>query len=180
MSTKAVCPMPSKPNSSVTKQEEIAKLLSDGVPPAELVRQGYTRGTVYKISGLLCKGRTTPLSETRPEPTDVFPDLDPSLEADPEIVELRKAVRRAELEKQLGQIKERPEFLTRLINSEQHLEELFETVLLLQTEIDATPISGLQNRFQCGCGAQGLVAAKICCTECGNESSYGWFPEQPK
>ena len=37
------------------KEEEIAKLLSQGTPPVELIERGFVRGTVYKIAKRLAE-----------------------------------------------------------------------------------------------------------------------------
>lgn len=142
---------------SVTKEEEIAQLLAEGKLPVEIVREGYARGTVYKVSGRLRKGGATTPSESTPTLTGLRPDLDPSLESDPEIVELRKAVRKADLETQLGQIKLKPDLSKRLTNLEQLLEELYETVGVLEGNVQNIPISGLRDRFECGCGVLTLL-----------------------
>ena len=90
----------------MVKEEEIAGLLSQGIAPAELVRKGYARGIVYKVRGRLEqpgtaqeKGDTTVVTDS---------GLDPALEADPEIMELKKALRKVELERQIEEIRDLP------------------------------------------------------------------------
>jgi len=40
-----------------------------------------------------------------------------------------------------------------------------------------TPMLDIRERFQCSiCGSKGLVAAKIKCTKCGEETWWGWHP----
>jgi len=44
--------------------------------------------------------------------------------------------------------------------------------------IDDTPDSGIRYRHTCSkCGAKGLVATKVVCTKCGNESQWGFHPK---
>lgn len=150
------------------KEEEIGRLLSDGAAPADLVRQGYARGTVYKVAGRL---RT----EATPQNSDETAqrDFDPGVENDPEIVELKKAVRRAELELQIEEIKGSSSIEVRLLALERSIQD----VGTFMEEGDDSPLSGLREGFQCSCGAEGLVAVRVICTCCKNETSYGWWPK---
>jgi hypothetical protein len=45
----------------------------------------------------------------------------------------------------------------------------------LQEQLDGTIGFGLKQRFECQCGATGLVAMRVRCTKCGRESWWGWF-----
>jgi hypothetical protein len=84
------------------KEAEIMGLLKGNVAPAELVRRGYARGTVYKVKKRLEEGGT-PLP-VRKDGGDVIGSvLDQDVEADEEIMELRKAIRKAQLEMQLAE-----------------------------------------------------------------------------
>ena len=100
----------------MAKESEIAALLSQGIAPAELVSKGYARGTVYKVRGRL----EQPSTAQENGDTTVITDsgLDPALEADPEIVELRKSIRKAELEQQLADLKAPTRFEPRLLTIE--------------------------------------------------------------
>ena len=161
---------------SQTKESEIAKLLVEGTPAAELVQQGYARGTVYKVAGRMKKNGSSSPVDSNPFSSPVDPHLDPALETDPEIIKLRKAVRKAELDKQLLQITGQPDLSSRIIFLESQIVDLANTVLSLEARLDASPLEGLRHQFECECGAKGLVAATIQCTACGDETSYGWFP----
>ena len=112
-------PRKSKAKSKGTKEEEIARLLIDGTMPVEVIGRGYARGTVYKVSG---EGIVLTAPDNGSS-TATFNTPDPTLESDPQIVELRKAVRLAELEKQLARIKALPDLTTRLAKVEQELED---------------------------------------------------------
>ena len=54
------------------------------------------------------------------------------------------------------------------------LREKFEDI---ENSLDSTPALGLKDRFTCKCGASGFVALHIQCTKCGQESLWGWFPD---
>ncbi len=92
-------------NGSHKKEEEIGRLLSQGASPAQLIRQGYGRSTVYKVSRRLSKEATTPLSPASAATSAIDSALDPTLEADPEIVELKKTLRKAQLQRQMAEVK---------------------------------------------------------------------------
>ena len=128
----------SKINKRVSKEEEIAQLLREGTPPVELIRGGYARATVYKVFRRLKKeGIVVPAPVNRSSTTPVSKP-DPSLEDDPDVFDLRKAVRKAELEKQLGQIIEQPDLAGRLAKVEVELDQAWDIILHLQEEVYAT------------------------------------------
>lgn len=48
----------------------------------------------------------------------------------------------------------------------------------LSEQLGATPASGIQKTFVCqSCGASGLVATRVACTQCGGELWWGWYPK---
>ena len=166
------------------KESEIAGLLSQGIPPSELVRKGLTRSTVYKVAKRL-QERTPEQPGTAQGDTDGAKavtgyDLDPALEADPEIVELRKSIRKAELEQQLADLKAPTRFEPRLLMLEKTVGEMAEAVTGLindldevEQQVEGSPLSGLRKKFRCSCGQTGLVAASVVCTSCGAQTTYG-------
>ena len=166
----------------MAKENEIAGLLSQGIAPADLVRQGYARGTVYKVRRRLEQpgtaqenGGTTAVADS---------DMDPALEADPEIMDLKKAIRRAELEQQLADIQAPVRFEQRLATGEKTVasittavEGLIQEMEDVRQRVEGSPLSGLREKFRCSCGQTGLVAANVVCTSCGAGTTYGWQPD---
>ncbi len=84
----------------MTKEDQIAGLLSQGTAPAELVHQGYARSTVYKMAKRLAEMDTSQLSEDKEGP-----DVDLEVENDPAIIQLKKDLRKAHLERQIAEVK---------------------------------------------------------------------------
>ena len=165
----------------MVKEADIARRLSEGIAPAELIRSGYARGTVYKVRRRLEQPGTAQENGDTTAVTDS--GLDPALEADPEIVELRKSIRKAELEQQLADLKAPTRFEPRLVTVEKTVSSIttavkgmLEDLVDLRHEVEGSPLSGLRHRFDCECGANGSVVARVCCTGCGREASYGWWP----
>ena len=105
------------------KEEEIAQLLRDGAKPTDLVHQGFSRGTVYKVHKQLRGEGGTRIGTKESE----HPAED-SLENDPEILELKKELRKAQLEKELAEIKSQAK-------SEVHLNDLETRVSSLEDDV---------------------------------------------
>ena len=172
----------------MAKENEIARLLSEGIAPAELVRRGYTRSTVYKVNKRLQQPSTPEQPGTAQENGDTKavadPELNPALEADPEIMGLKKAIRKAELEQQLADLQAPTRFEPRLSTVEKTVSSIatavkgmLEDLEDLRLRVEGSPFSGLREKFRCSCGQTGLVAAAVVCTSCGAETTYGWRPE---
>ena len=56
------------------------------------------------------------------------------------------------------------------------IEDLWEKIGDLDTEIENIPISNIKNHYCKACGTRGKVAIKFQCTECKEEGWRGWFP----
>ena len=97
------------------KEKEIASLLSEGNQAAELVRQGYARGTVYKVAQRLGHASTTPFVGTGGDASDW------NVENDPDVIQLRKAIRMAELQRQLEEIEPSVELVDRITKLEEEV-----------------------------------------------------------
>ena len=165
----------------VRKEEEIAKLLSQGTPAAELVHQGYSRGPVYKVARCLAEGGTSNQQHLAgPEPDATDPVADSAVEADPEILALKKALRKAQLDRQLAEIRAPIDLETRLAKIEEEVAVLVASIGHLNQQARGSLLVEIRQRFECSCGANGLVAAKLRCTACGSESDYGWWPKGSK
>ncbi len=121
------------------KEEEIARLLSQGTQPTELVRKGYNRSTVYKVA----RRERTPTPQDPASPIAGAADLvaDAKLEADPEIMERKKAVRMAQLDLQLAEIRAPIDLEARLVTVEEHVAALLEAVTHLVEDIWGVPFT---------------------------------------
>lgn len=156
----------------MTKEDQIAGLLSQGTAPAELVHQGYARSTVYKMAKRLAETDTSQLSENKGGP-----DVDLEVENDPAIIQLKKDLRKAHLERQIAEIRAPIDLEARLIRIEEELDEGSDALSILREKVDGSPLAGIRQRFKCSCGTEGLVAAGVRCTNCGREATYGWHPK---
>lgn len=177
------------------KEAEIARLLSEGATPVEVIALGYARSTAHKVASRLRaeSARGNGAAET---------SGDPDIENDPEIMKLKKAIRKAQLELEKAQLERELEEIkgpstmeslladlkTRLADLEGKfghdsylLGELIDFVCdYLAPQVYDCPLSGMRSRFECSCGAKGLVAAKVVCTWCNEETSFGWWRERDR
>ncbi len=162
------------------KEQAIASLLSEGKKPVDVIRQGYSRGTVYKVAKQV-QVESTPLS-----------DVDHAVEADPEIVDLKKQLRKAQLKHQIANLSMPSNLEARLKAIEERLGILWEktregdvvvgledAMTKVQEVLKNTPLKGLCSKFQCkGCSSQGLLAIPVRCTACGKMTRWGWWPKK--
>ena len=157
------------------KEHEIARLLAEGKIAAELVRLGYSRGTVYKVNKRVMEERTQ-ASEPPKEIGVVTPSVDPSIEGSEEVVHLKKRLRLAELDRELRVVEGTPGLDAKVTALERTVERLQDKLLGLEREVVDSPLSGLRAGFQCSCGEDGLVAVEVQCSSCADRTTYGWFP----
>lgn len=113
------------------KEKEIARLLSGGRTPAELIRDGYSRSTVYKIAKRVAGGGT---SKGSGQSGFVGVGLDPEIESDPEILEFKKRLRKAQLERAIAEVRAPMDLGGRVRTLEKTVGELTELVLDLVEE----------------------------------------------
>lgn len=113
------------------KEEEIARLLSNGRTPAELIRQGHSRGTVYKVAKRLAEGGTR---QGAGQSGSLGVGLDPEIESDPEILEFKKQLRKAQLERAIAEVRAPLDLKARLSKLEKAVNELTEVVISLVEE----------------------------------------------
>ena len=107
-------------------ENEIEQLLSEGAKPSELVKQGYSRGTVYKIHKRRSQSATpTPRHPTNGTLASPGQPFDPEVESDPEILQLKKTIRIAELETRLATISGTPGTVDSLEMLEKGIENLY-------------------------------------------------------
>ena len=162
------------------KEEQIGRLLREGRTPAELVHEGWVRSSVYKVAKRL---RTW---GTPQEPGATQAEIaDDAVEGDPDVLDLRKALRKAELELQIAEIKGTPMLEARVSELEEVMREVGEDLEnamsaghRLEGRMNGLLFSGLRENFSCACGTKGFVAAGVVCTACERETRYGWWPER--
>ncbi len=172
----------------MTKTQEIIEKMKAGASPADLIGQGYKRGLVYKVNKTLRstsseRGELTPSNPCGDSSIASTSTVDSTIEGDPEILELKKELRKAELRRQLAEINAPIELEARINALENKAKEvgdqfnhLFDEWIDLRALVDNTPLAGLRQIFKCSCGAVGALAVAIQCTACGTEKTYGWSP----
>ncbi|MCX5998363.1 MAG: hypothetical protein NTU41_01915, partial [Chloroflexi bacterium] len=121
-------------------------------------------------------------SMSTPEPASDASDA--AVEADPEVVRLKKELRKAQLERQIADARNMPIGCEPRIDAvEKAIDQLIECMTNgygeLKDKVDSCPLSGLRESFRCSsCGKKGLLAAKIVCTACETEELWGWHPDE--
>ena len=147
------------------KEEEIAQLLRDGAKPTDLVHRGYSRGTTYKIAKRLKREESTPIGGG-----EVEVQVGDSLDKDPEILELKKALRMAQLEQELSAIKGP-------LGAEDRLGSIETRLQNLEVEVNGSLLAGVPEEFECwGCGSHRTVAVTVHCTVCESTVELGTYP----
>lgn len=104
----------------------------------------------------------------KPEKVEVTDD---EIEKDEEVVELKKELRKAHLKRELAEIMKPFEI-------DEKMEELEEDVSALWKIVYKIPFKGLRERKCSSCGTKGLVAIKIRCTDCKEETWWEHFPKK--
>jgi len=132
--------------------EHVEHLLRQGRKPKELIELGFPKSVVTKVRRRLKEEKAAPQSKTKEGGTIETP-LEP---------------RAGCLESNVQELQSRVEVLETIVA------ELCD----IENRLDGTPALGLKHRFNCSCGASGLVAVRIKCTKCGQETYWGWWPEK--
>ena len=137
--------------------EHVESLLRQGHRPKELVELGFSKHIVTRVSRKL---RAEKASKSRVHNiTNVTQTAAESSKAsspeEPASLKLQK------LEERLNT-----------------MEALAKKIQDLEARLSGTPLLGLRQRFQCQCGAIGLVAVHVKCTGCNRETYQGWWPER--
>ena len=85
----------------MNKTQEIKKKLQNGITPVELIKQGYKHGLVYKTNKELKTAISEKSDSATIQPPNQVALVDNDLDNDPEIIQLTKDIRKAELKKKL-------------------------------------------------------------------------------
>ncbi len=169
--------------------QQIRSLLSQGKSSGEVIGLGFKSSTVYKTQRKMAAGgtaygppRENPQAQNHEslEPSKVgFPlnieTLDHDVEANPDIVQLKIDVRKAQLERQLDELRGATGLESRVATLENRMEEIFTEFRGLEPYVYASPLADLRDEFKCSCGAEEQVAAMVVCTACGTEAEYSWW-----
>ncbi len=163
---------------SIPIMEQIRALLAEGKPAKEIILLGFKSSTVYRVQRQLRRRATTrSIAEHGANAVDTqgygaSSGGDPDVEAHPEIIELKRKLRKAQLERQLREVRSP-------LDIESNLRVVYERVESIEGQLTSSPLIGLGENFECsGCGAEGMVAASIICTNCRRETHFGWWPDR--
>jgi len=97
-----------------SKSQEISKLLQQGKPSREVINLGYKPGTVYKVQREFRARRHGAREDSSEKkktasmalrPQNRGANRDEGIESDPEILQLKKEIRKAQLHKELARLK---------------------------------------------------------------------------
>jgi hypothetical protein len=163
----------------MTKSQEIKVKLEEGATPKELIKYGYKPGLVYKVNRQVkdntmdCKA----LSSNQQQADITIENS--SLESEPEVIALKKAIRVAELKKKLTEINAPLEIELRMQTLEEKvvalevgIDQLFDSIIDIQTILNNPPMSEIYHEHQCYCGQKGIWAIKAQCPKCGRDYLY--------
>jgi hypothetical protein len=150
----------------MTKTQEITQKLQSGITPGEIIKQGYSHGLVYKQNKKLKENKLDTAVIRDPskvnETVSIAKDVD--IENDPEIFQLKREIRKAELERKLTDVLNHTD-IVETINSLEKRIKIFEDF------IDTPPLSDLNKKFKCDCGEEDYLGIRVQCMHCGKEYS---------
>ncbi|MFC2070411.1 hypothetical protein ACFLTB_04485 [Chloroflexota bacterium] len=169
----------------MTESEEIREKLQSGLTPVQVIKQGHKRWLVYKINREISKGIKREISSKDSKVSgenDLNENVD--IENDSDIMALKKALRKAELQKQISEMVVSESMELKITAIEEKMEKitemndfLFDETVDIRTVLRETPLAGIRSTFKCKCGAKGLLGVLVHCTDCGTDTSFGWFSE---
>ena len=169
--------------------QQIRSLLSQGNSSSEVIARGFKSSTVYKTQAKMAEagmahGPAPENAQARnhepPEPSKVgiplsIETVDPEVEANPDIVQLKIELRKAHLQRQLDELRGATGLESRVGTLETRMDEIFTEFGGLEAYVYACPLADLRDEFKCSCGAEEQVAAMVVCTACGTEAEYSWW-----
>jgi len=161
------------------------KRMQSGLTATQCIARGYKRGLVYKVNRTLHKNPQDNGNHSKSLTHATSDEANTDIESDPEIMELKKSLRKAALEREIAEIKIPKDIESRIIALEEDVVDIEEYVNSVQFDLNdlkealkATPLFNLRSRFKCKCGNQGMLAVKVYCTACDKETNYGWYPKK--
>jgi len=136
--------------------DHVESLLRQGHRPKELIELGFSKNIVTRMSRKL---RAEKASKSKANITRAIQTNVESLKEPPP---------QESASLQLAKFEERLKIV----------ETLAKKITDLEARLGGTPLLGIRQRFQCQCGATGLVAVHVKCTVCNRETYLGWWPEK--
>lgn len=149
--------------------EHVEYLLRQGKKPRELLALGFPKKVVTRVRRQLRQEKAVQQGEAPKGRGEAKGSPQPQVASGEDTVTVERKL--VSIESYLNELKGRLEFLEAAVAESASLEDI-------EARLDGTPALGLKNRFECECGASGLVALHIQCTKCGRKSWWGWFPKQ--
>ena len=146
--------------------KHVENLLREGRKPRELLELGFSKHVVTRVRRQLKEEKASSKMGASKVPTSTQSGLEPAQSSVTETPPTQPVL--ASLERRVQHFESRLE----------KLEALVEKVEEIDTRLNGTPALGLKREFKCSCGASGLVAIGIKCTQCGRETYWGWWPKK--
>lgn len=115
----------------MSKEADILRLLQEGASPTEIVRQGFSRGTTYKVAGKLAKRGTTPPSVA----SNRQDGYDEEVEQNPEVVELKTQLKKAKLQREIDEIQGNSSWSRRIDQLESRLSDCEENIAVIDAAV---------------------------------------------
>ena len=116
---------------------QIEQLLRDGKSSRQVIDMRYNPSSVYKVQRRVRAGAGTPITEGNDPtpPTARLGDehLDPEVESHPEVIELKRELRKAQLQSQIAAVRVPAGMEKRLDSLEKTVSEMAELVVWLAT-----------------------------------------------
>ena len=121
--------------------QQIEQLLRDGKSSRQVIDMRYNPSSVYKVQRRVRAGAGAPISEGNSEGNDPTPPTagsgdeqrDPEVESHPEVVELKRELRKAQLQSQIAAVRVPTGMEKRLDSLEQTVSGMADLVVWLAT-----------------------------------------------
>ena len=117
--------------------QQIEQLLRDGKSSRQVIDMRYNPSSVYKVQRRVRAGASTPITEgndlTHPMAESGDEQRDPEVESHPEVLELKRELRKAQLQSQIAAVRAPAGMEKRLDSLEKTVSEMAELVVWLAT-----------------------------------------------
>ena len=118
--------------------QQIEQLLRDGKSSRQVIDMRYNPSSVYKVQRRVRAGASAPIISEGNDPTPPTARLgdeqrDPEVESHPEVVELKRELRKAQLQSQIAAVRVPAGMEKRLDSLEKTVSEMAELVVWLAT-----------------------------------------------
>jgi len=116
--------------------QQIEQLLRDGKSSRQVIDMRYNPSSVYKVQRRVRAGASAPITggnDPAPPITGGDEHLDPEVESHPEVIELKRELRKVQLQSQIAAVRAPAGTGKRLDSLEQTVSEMAELVVWLAT-----------------------------------------------